>query len=198
MVREMTGLETILSTILEDAKASAQHVLDEARQEAQKLEEQARLEAESRKGYILEAGRSKAQALVGRAESAAQLSRRRALLVTKQRLIGDVVADAKAALENLPPADYFEVLLKLAAKFAAPGEGVMKLSGKDLQRLPESFGQELQKRTGQGIRISPDPAPIPNGFLLVYGGIDINCTFDALFEDSADLLQDKANSILFA
>ena len=44
---------------------------------------------------------------------------------------------------------------------------------------------------------SKTPCDLPDGFLLVYGGIDVNCTFDALFEAEADALQDIAGGLLF-
>ena len=45
--------------------------------------------------------------------------------------------------------------------------------------------------------VSKTPCDLPDGFLLVYGGIDVNCTFDALFEAEADALQDIAGGRLF-
>lgn len=43
----------------------------------------------------------------------------------------------------------------------------------------------------------PNPA-IDGGFLLLYGGIEENCTFRALFDDKREELQDLTNQILFA
>ena len=36
------------------------------------------------------------------------------------------------------------------------------------------------------------------GALLLYGGIEENCTFRALFDDKREELQDLTNQILFA
>ena len=47
------------------------------------------------------------------------------------------------------------------------------------------------------MHISQAPADIESGFLLVYGGMDINCTFRAVFEDAADELRDAAGRLLF-
>lgn len=194
----MTGLETILSTIEQDAREAAKQVTDAARQEADKLLEQARLDAERHAASVAESGKAKAQELIARAESAAQLAQRRTLLTSKQELIRSVIAEAKDALTGLPAEEYFEVLLKLAEKYVSAADGVLQLSARDLKRLPASFGKDLECRTGKKLTISSEPAPISGGFLLQYNGIDINCSFDALFEDSAEVLQDKVNAILFA
>lgn len=41
---------------------------------------------------------------------------------------------------------------------------------------------------GTNITVSNTPCNIPDGFLLVYGGIDVNCTFASLFEAAGDTL----------
>ena len=47
------------------------------------------------------------------------------------------------------------------------------------------------------LKCSNTPCNIPDGFLLVYGGIDVNCTFASLFEAVGDTLQDLAGGMLF-
>ena len=42
-----------------------------------------------------------------------------------------------------------------------------------------------------------EPRPIEDGFVLVYGGIEENCTFRALMDAKKDQLQDTVNQILF-
>ena len=74
----------------------------------------------------------------------------------------------------------------------------MRLNAADLARLPAGFEDRLNKAVGRGhITVSKTPCDLPDGFLLVYGGIDVNCTFDALFEAEADALQDIAGGLLF-
>ena len=36
------------------------------------------------------------------------------------------------------------------------------------------------------------------GFVLVYGGVEQNCSFAALFDTARDSLQDKLHALLFA
>ena len=90
------------------------------------------------------------------------------------------------------------MLARLAQKYAADGDAEMRLNAADLARLPAGFEDRLNKAVGRGhIAVSKTPCDLPDGFLLVYGGIDVNCTFDALFEAEADALQDIAGGLLF-
>jgi V/A-type H+-transporting ATPase subunit E len=193
----MTGLESILLTIEQDARENAKHTVDTAKQEAEKILSQARLEADAQKDEAGQACGAKAKELMDRARSAAQLQQRRELLSVKQELISQVIQEAKQQLADLPAENYFEVLLKLAEKYATQSGGTMLLSSRDLGRLPASFQEQLSARTGKNITIGQEAASISNGFLLLYGGIDINCSFDALFEDLWEVLQDKVHAILF-
>ncbi len=45
--------------------------------------------------------------------------------------------------------------------------------------------------------LKKEPKAIPDGFVLVYGGVEENCTLKALFDVKKDQLQDKVNEILF-
>ena len=53
----------------------------------------------------------------------------------------------------------------------------MQLNEKDLARMPQDFSAQLKMAVpGTNITVSNTPCNIPDGFLLVYGGIDVNCT----------------------
>lgn len=74
----------------------------------------------------------------------------------------------------------------------------MQLNEKDLARMPQDFSAQLKMAVpGTNITVSNTPCNIPDGFLLVYGGIDVNCTFASLFEAAGDTLQDLAGGMLF-
>ena len=47
------------------------------------------------------------------------------------------------------------------------------------------------------LTVTEDPAPIEAGFILKYGGIEQNCSFDAVFAGESENLSDKAGRLLF-
>ena len=182
-----TGLERILEQIRADAEQKAGETVAAAEREAEALLEKAAQAAEAEAAEREASGAAEAEGIRRHAESAAVFSRRRTLLAAKQSAIRDAIAAAKSQLHGLSDGEYFAVLARLAQKYAA-----------DLARLPAGFEDRLNKAVGRGhITVSKTPCDLPDGFLLVYGGIDVNCTFDALFEAEADALQDIAGGQLF-
>ena len=196
MVIIMTGLENIVSIIRQDAQSEAEAIIAKAQAEADKIIDKARAEAQEKSTQLTKGGSDKANDIIERAESAAQLETKKALLFSKQHLLKSVIDEAKLQLEGLEDKEYFDVLLQLVKKYSAQKDGFMLLNANDLERIPADFEKKIQEIGN--ITIKKEPANIKNGFLLIYGGIDINCTFDALFEDSAEALQDIVSDILFA
>ena len=179
----MNGIEKIIQRIQSDAKAQADEIVCQARAQAQE---------------ILEQAKAKAASVEERAQSTAQLERRDRLLRCKQQLIREALEAACEDLENAPAEEYFTILLELAQRAAQPGEGTLYLRAQDLDRLPENFQQELDRVTPQGkITVSSTPRKIPGGFVLVYGPIEMDCTFQALFQAAYEGLRDAAGAILF-
>ena len=188
----------IIEQILADAEAKAAEQVAAAEEEAKKTLADAAAEAEQ-KANVLLAGSEKVGAdIKARAASTAEFTRRRTVLAAKQNAIRDVIAAAQKELHDLPDDEYFSVLLKLAQKNALPGDAEMQLNEKDLARMPQDFSAQLKMAVpGTNITVSNTPCNIPDGFLLVYGGIDVNCTFASLFEAAGDTLQDLAGGMLF-
>ncbi len=194
----MTGLESIINQIAGDAKAEADGILAEAKAKAAETAEKAKDEARRQSDAILQKGEQDAKEIRERAQSAAELTKRNQMLSFKQSLIGEAIDSARAALEGAPDKEYFDSLLQLYTRFAQKGQGEMRLNEKDLKRLPDDFLARMKKAAPEAdMHISPTPAKIESGFLLVYGGVDINCTFRAVFEDAYDELRDAAGRLLF-
>ena len=61
----------------------------------------------------------------------------------------------------------------------------------------ERLRQVLSDKPSAVLKVSKETAAIFGGFLLVYGDIEENCSFDALFSAVRENLQDKVNSLLF-
>lgn len=195
----MTGLEAILAQIEQDAQNQAEALLSVAKKEAQETLENAQREAEQQSKAILDEAQAQADAIRERAESSAQLEKRDQLLRCKQQLIREALDKICDSMEDAPAEEYFSILLELAVRSAQPGEGILYLNARDLERLPANFQQELDRETPQGkITVSQTPRQLESGFVLVYGPIEMDCTFPALFRDAYDQLRDAVGTILFS
>ena len=103
----------------------------------------------------------------------------------------------------MPQEAYFENIVKLAVKASQNGKGTILFSKADLDRLPEIFADTLNAalvaggKEGAALTVSSETRDIDGGFVLTYGGIEENCSFDALFDSAHEMLQDKVQEILF-
>ena len=197
----MTGLDAILEAIEQDGQRAAQEILSQAREQAEEIGRQGQRDAIRRRGEILEDAPRQARHEAERVRTAAQREQRRILLEARQALIRESIRQAEESLAQLEAADYFAELLRLAAAHALPQAGEMVLSPRDRERLPADFPGKLQEALPEGasLTISARTEPgIQGGFLLVYGGIEENCTFRALFDAKEEELQDLANRVLFS
>ena len=192
----MTGLDTILESIRKDGRENADAILAKARQEADEISAQGREDAQLRREEILRDAPQQAQDAADRVLSSAHREQRRILLIARQEIIQETLEAAEKSLF-----DYFTVLLGLAAKRALPQKGELVLGSRDFARKPADFEKKLQTVLPKGAELTVAPKPNPaidGGFLLLYGGIEENCTFRALFDDKREELQDLTNQILFA
>ena len=197
----MTGLEKMKSQILEEAEASAKAILADAQKEADVMKQKGKEEAEAVCREISQKSQEEVKALEERAVSSCDLQRRKALLTAKQEIIAEVLAHAYQVLIDADDDTYFAMLRKMLYKFALPQNGEICFSSEDLKRLPQGFDKEIQaiaKEKGGALRISKESRKVHGGFVLIYGGIEENCTFEAIFSSKRDELSDKVHSLLFS
>ena len=196
----MAGIDKIVNEILAEARAQADKILGEARDKAAKAEEDAIAGSEEYKAKRAQEAAAKADAIRVRAESQAMLEKRQAMLGVKQGIIDEVIEKAYSTLAGQDSQAYFGMIGKLLGKAVRSGDGEICFSADDLKRLPEGFAavvNGIASEKGGSLRVSEEAAPIENGFLLKYGGIEENCSLKALFTSMRDRLQDKVNEALW-
>ena len=196
----MTGLEKITSEIKADADKSVAAIIDKANAEASGILASAEKEAAEAVAKINHDVSVRLSASKSTAESAAALRKRRLILEEKQKLIGEVIEEAKNLIYALPDNVCFEKILKLAEKNVNPAEGTIIFNAKDLSRLPADFETKLNVvavAKGGKLTVSKETRPIDGGFVLLYEGIDQNCSITSLFETHIESVQDKIQKLLF-
>lgn len=197
----MTGLEKMQSQILSEAESSAKEILDQAKKEAEGIVEEARKRAEAECRRISEKSEAEVKGLEERAVSSSDLQRRKELLQAKQEVISQMLDQAYESLLCADEKDYFDMLRKMLRKFVLPQEGKICFSKEDLERMPKGFQEEIQaiaKEKGGALALSEEVRSVRGGFVLIYGGIEENCTFRAMFNSKKDELSDKVHALLFS
>lgn len=197
----MSGLDKIIGHIRSEAETEVKAVADAAKAEAETLKADMEAKTKAECDRIAKKSETEVQNILERGESSAALRKKQILLQKKQELINEIIAQAREKLLGLDDAAYFDVLKQLFAKNMLGRDGEIAFNEKDLARLPQNFVSELSKLAGEkggSIALVKTAAPIDGGFVLNYGGIEENCSFQALIDDSIEVLQDQVQKVLFA
>lgn len=196
----MTGLEKLVKHIEDDADSAAQAVIAQAKGKADEIAAAAKEEGEKKSAEILKQSERDVQACLSRAESTASIWEKRSLLDDKQKMIEDVLETAKNRLKQLPDSEYFDIIVKMIKKYALPQPGQILFSAADKTKLPPHFEDRIQSALSAEstkLTISEQTRELDGGFVLVYGDIEVDCSFDALFSAARESLQDKVSALLF-
>ena len=196
----MSGLDKITARILEESAAKAKEITDEARQKAEAIT----ADGQRRTAEECERINKKAEAVVlntqDKGKTSAQLRHKQVLLAGRQELIHEVIDTARQELSSLNDAEYKEFIIGLFNRHLPGQAAELKLNAIDKARLGTDTLEALKAAAGANgakLTVSDEPADIKNGFVLSYGGVEENCTIDALFDQSMDDMQDKVKDILF-
>ena len=194
----MTGLEKIVAQIMLDADNTAESIKAKSDAECSKLLANAKEEADA----VIKNGEIKAQNkyddIIIRANSAAELEERKIMLNSRQDIIAEMTNKAYESLANLPKDKYFELIYRMISKYSEKTEGVISLGKADLNRIPKDFEAKADGAAKGSLTLSKAPASIDNGFILTYGGVDVNCSFRAIFSDNSEKISDTIAKLLFS
>ena len=197
----MSGLEKIIGTISEEAHEKAASMIGKAKEEAGKIV------TESEKRTLADAGRitAKAQSEVKnireRSKASAELKKKQILLSGKQELISETVEKAKGYMDSLSDAEYIRAVQAVFAKHVPKEDAVLMLNARDQKRLPANMIAgfvQAAAENGAKLTVSVQNADIRDGFILDYGGIWENCSFEALIDQNIEEIEDSINKKLFA
>ena len=197
----MSGLEKILNEIHSDAERESREILEKAQTEEKDILARAEKEAAEVKAAAQEKGKNLTATLRERSQSAAALRVRQRMLREKQSLVQETLALAEKQLLERPAAEYFGNLLTLLKQAVQPGAGILYLSARDLERLPEGFSKQMEAiaaEKGGSLRLASTPRKINGGFVLEYGGIEENCSYAAMFTAEREQLEDIISAQLFS
>lgn len=197
----MTGLEKMKSQILEEARSSADAKIQEARNQAKEILDEAKARAEKEAGTILAKAKVQADVLREKTVSSADLDRRTKILSAKQELIAGVLGEAYREVRDMDADSYFALIGKILEAYVLPQDGRIRFSPADAARMPAGFAEKIQetaeKKGGSLVMDQPDGC-VPDGFVLIYGGVEENCTFEAIFDARRDELSDRVCRLLFS
>ena len=196
----MTGLEKILYQIEEEAKSSADKIIEDANKEAEAVLAKADATCQEIQAVAEAKATATAEDILKKGRSAAAMQRKKNLLTAKQQVIGEVIDKAQKSLYAMDDAAYFALIEKMLEKFVLAETGEIRFNAKDQKRMPAGFEKKIAaaaQKKGGALTVSFETCEIDGGFLLVYGGIEENCSFAAMFAAEKESLQDKVHTLMF-
>lgn len=194
----MTGLEKIIEEIRTEAAQNADEVISKAKKEAEVVLSDAKEKGNKQADLIIENAKKKSEDILLRGESSANLEKQKAMLSAKQKVINEMLENTLSYMENLEDDEYFSLILKLIKNNSQPQKGEIVFSQKDVSRLPKGFMEKVNNVSKGELVLSKNTAGIKSGFVLIYGGIEENCSFDAIFRSKHEELTDEISALLFS
>lgn len=196
------GADRIIERILGDAKARADEIMQGAEEEKEKILSKARQKAKNQETRILEQSRKDAEEEKRRIIGVAQLEARKEILSSKQKLIREAFDRALNKLEDLDDETYLDVIGNMFLEQVETGSETVSCSAKDKKRIPAAFWQEINDKLAQQgkqgrLTLSEETRDIRGGFILLSGGVELNCSFEALLEMQREDLEPEVAAILF-
>ena len=193
----MSGIDKIIQQIESDTKDYCDEVTENARIKADAVIKNAEAEAQKIRTSYEEKTERTLKDISARAKSSAALEEKKAFLNSKQSVIAKMLSDGLEKAKRLPDDEYFSLIVKMIEKNSHDDRGVIYFGKKDLGRLPSGFQDKINKVSKGELVISQEALDIDSGFILAYGGIEENCSFDAICRSKAEELSDRASSLLF-
>ena len=196
----MSGLDKITARIIEESAVKAKAISDEAAQQAEAIKAAGEKKAAEECERISKKAEASVRSFKDKGQASALLRTKQIMLGGRQELIHEVIETARQQLNSLSDAEYKEFIVKLFSKHLPDEDAVLLLNSRDKARLGEDTLDELKAAAlanGSKLTVADESADIKNGFVLSYGGIEENCTIDALIDQSMEDLQDKVKEILF-
>lgn len=194
----MSGLDKIIETIDGSFEESCNDVIAAAKKQADGILKKAETQAEQTKNELLTLSRQGFERDYARSVASFEAEGKRKLLYAKVTAADNVISNAMNKIKELPCEQYFDLCFKLFEKYFDKGNCAMLFSPDDVKRMPRDFSERINQKAGQSkVDIREDSGIKGGGFVLDFGEISENCTFDALLENNADRIKDRVFAALF-
>lgn len=194
----MTGLEKILAQIEADSARTCQDIITKAQAECDAIIGEAQSEADKIIAKSKDKAVSSKNDIITRAHSTAELQRRSVLLSAKQQIITDSLEKSRQYILSLPDDKYFDLIYSLIKKYSEDNTGEIFFNSRDLKRIPADFDKQVGSIAKGKLTLSEAPVDIDGGFILTYGGIEVNCVISGIFSAESERFIDEISSLLFA
>ena len=198
----MKGTEKIIAHIRADGDAEAKKILDAAAKQAEEIRAASFKEALSEYERLMQAGNAECEDILSGSRRIAEMEAKKSVLSVKQEMISAAFDAAREEIVNMPRDKYTQFLARMAAEAAVGGMEEIFLNARDKAEVGKAVckaANELlsAKGTPGKLTVSEDTADISGGVIVRFGGIETNCSIDALIRQRRSGLSTEVAAALF-
>lgn len=198
----MKGTEKIIAHIRADGDAEAKKIIDAASKQAEEKRAESFKAALSEYEKLMQAGNAECEDILSGSRRIAEMEAKKSVLSVKQEMISAAFDAAREEIVNMPRDKYTQFLARMAAEAAASGMEEIVLNARDKAEVGKSVckaANELlsEKGTPGKLTVSEDTADISGGVIVRFGGIETNCSIDALIRQRRSGLSTEVAAAMF-
>ena len=198
----MKGTEKIIAHIRADGDAEAKKIIDAASKHAEEKRAESFKAALSEYEKLMQAGNAECEDILSGSRRIAEMEAKKSVLSVKQEMISAAFDAAREEIVNMPRDKYTQFLARMAAEAAASGMEEIVLNARDKAEVGKSVckaANELlsAKGTPGKLTVSEDTADISGGVIVRFGGIETNCSIDALIRQRRSGLSTEVAVAMF-
>lgn len=198
----MKGTEKIIAHIRADGDAEAKKIIDAASKQAEEKRAESFKAALSEYEKLMQAGNAECEDILSGSRRIAEMEAKKSVLSVKQEMISAAFDAAREEIVNMPRDKYTQFLARMAAEAATSGMEEIVLNARDKAEVGRSVckaANELlsAKGTPGKLTVSEDTADISGGVIVRFGGIETNCSIDALIRQRRSGLSTEVAAALF-
>ena len=198
----MKGTEKIIAHIRADGDAEAKKIIDAASKQAEEKRAESFKAALSEYEKLMQAGNAECEDILSGSRRIAEMEAKKSVLSVKQEMISAAFDAAREEIVNMPRDKYTQFLARMAAEAAVSGMEEIVLNARDKAEVGKAVckaANELLSAKGTpGKRtVSEETADISGGVIVRFGGIETNCSIDALIRQRRSGLSTEVAAALF-
>ena len=183
----MNGIDRITDRIEADAREQAKAIIAEAEAKCAEIRKENEKKAQERYLQLIRNGTKDCESGLERRKSAAEMDAKKSVLALKQDCVAEAFDMAKRRLADMPEDSYVGFLASLAASAAADGSGEIVLSARDRERCGKAVLERANaalaaKGLTPALTLAAESREISGGLILRQGGVEVNCSIEALVE----------------
>lgn len=198
----MKGTEKIIAHIRADGDAEAKKIIDAASKQAEEKRAESFKAALSEYEKLMQAGTAECEDILSGSRRIAEMEAKKSVLSVKQEMISAAFDAAREEIVNMPRDKYTQFLARMAAEAAVSGMEEIVLNARDKAEVGKAVckaANELlsAKGTPGKLTVSEETADISGGVIVRFGGIETNCSIDALIRQRRSGLSTEVAAALF-